>query len=52
MKMKTTYFSYIIGLLQKTTFRNKSEDIQTALGKYYLPKTLEEATKNIRKRWL
>jgi hypothetical protein len=52
MKMKTTYFSYIIELLQKTTFRNKSEDIQTALGKYYLPKTLDETTKNIRKRWL
>ena len=49
--MKTTYFSYIIELLQQTTYRNKSEDIQTALGKYYLPKTLGEAIKNIRKRW-
>jgi hypothetical protein len=44
--------SYIHSLLSKQkTFHGQSEDVQVAMGKYELPKTLRSAIKKIFREW-
>ena len=49
--MKSNLFSYIIEMLQKTSYRGSSEEIQIALGKYHLPDNLKDALVKIKKLW-
>jgi hypothetical protein len=43
--MKTSYLSYLIELLQLEEWRNESEVIDIAKGKYAIPKTWNEFLK-------
>jgi hypothetical protein len=43
--MKTSYLSYLIELLQLQEWRNESEAIDIAKGKYAIPKTWNEFLK-------
>ena len=49
--MDKNFFGYIIEMLQKTSYRNKSEEIQMALGKYYLPSDFKGMVKKIKRVW-
>lgn len=50
--MKNTYVSYLLELLRTSRYRGAAEEIQVAMGKYYLPKNLSEAKRKILKQWL
>jgi hypothetical protein len=45
------YIGLVLELLKKTKYKNKSETIQTALGKYHLPETFGAALRKILKQW-
>jgi hypothetical protein len=45
------YIGILLELLQQTKYKNKSESIQTALGKYHLPETFGGAIRKILKQW-
>jgi hypothetical protein len=47
--MKSNLFSYIIEMLQKTSYRGSSEEIQIALGKYHLPDNFRDALVKIKR---